>query len=62
MIELKLTGKCVGCPVATPECDGTTMTTDSGKFISFNWTVECKHRWLCDILEQHLQKTTHKNT
>ena len=62
MIELKITGKCDGCPVAKLEVKGLTMTTKLGEFVSSDWFVECENRRLCDMLEQHLQKTTHKNT
>ena len=51
MVELKLTGKCAGCPCF--DSDAEKLTLGDGRVET---VILCTNQDLCDYLEQHLKE------
>lgn len=52
MVEVKLTGKCDGCPRFEPTAER--LYSTDGRTMSF---VICENQELCDHLERYLKET-----
>lgn len=52
MVEVKLTGKCDGCPRFEPTAEH--LYSNDGRVLSF---VICDNQELCDHLERYLKET-----